>query len=98
MGPAVAIPTGTVIMIKVRIIASGGISTLGPGFQTLDRQIDFSVLISDDHDLHILTFGQVLANVTDIGIGNLRNMYHTYLIVIERDECAKIRDRLDLAL
>ena len=68
------------------------------GLQTLDGQIDLAVIGADDHDLHILTFGQMLANVADIGIGNLRNMYQTCLILRQRNKCAKIGDRLYLAI
>ena len=36
--------------------------------------------------------GQVLANVADIGIGHLRNMYHAGFILRQGDECTKICD------
>ena len=66
--------------------------TLGPCLQTLDRQIDLTAIDTDDHDLNILAFGQVLANVTDIKIGHFGNMYHAGMVFRKGNECAKICD------
>ena len=57
-----------------------GVFPLGLGLQTLDGQVDLAVFVSDDHDLHILTLGQMLTDITDIGIGNLRNMYQFWRV------------------
>ena len=59
---------------------TGCVLTLRLGFQTLDGQIDLAVLVANDHDLHILTLGQMLADIADIGVGHLGNMYQTGLI------------------
>ena len=50
------------------ILAGRCVFTLGLGLQTLDGQIDLAVFIADDHNLHILTFGQVRTDITDVGI------------------------------
>ena len=68
------------------------------GLQTLDGQVDLSVFGADDHNLHILTFGQMLTDVTDICVGDLRNMYHTGLVFRQRYKCAEIGDGFDFAL
>ena len=68
------------------------------GLQTLDGQIDLAVVRTDDHDLYILPFGQVLANIADVGVGHLRNMYHSGLIFRQGDERAKIGDGFDFSL
>ena len=38
--------------------------------RALDGKIGFSVFPADDHDLHVLTLGQMLANVVDVGVGD----------------------------
>ena len=68
------------------------------GLQALDGQVDFSVVGADDHDLHILTLGQMLADVTDICVGHLGNMYHAGLVFRQGDECAEVGDGFDFAL
>jgi len=68
---------------------------LGLGLQPLDGQVDLAIVCADDHHFHILTFGQVLADVADIGVGNLRNMYHAALVFRQGDERAKIGDGFD---
>ena len=71
--------------------------TLRLGLQPLHGQVDLAVLRADDHDLHILTFGQMLADVADIGVGHLRDMYHAGLVLRQGDECAEIGNGLDFA-
>ena len=97
LGIETGITASTVIGAEIAITALS-ILTLGFCLQTLDGQIDLAVFIADDHDLHILTLGQMLTDVADIGIGNLRNMYHAGLVFRQGDECAEICDRLYLAL
>ena len=71
--------------------------SLGLGLQTLDGQVDLSVFSADDHDLHILTLGQMLTDVTDVCIGYLGNMYHAGLVFRQGDECAEVGDGFDFA-
>ena len=78
-------------------IKSAGVP-LGFGLQTLDRQIDFSVLVANDHDLHILALCQVLPDITDIGVGDFGNMYHAGLVLRQGNESAKIGDGFDFPL
>ena len=80
------------------IIGPAGILSLGLGLQTLDGQVDLAVFIADDDHLHILALGQVLADIADIGIGYLGNMYHAGLILRQRDKCAEIGDGFYFAL
>ena len=98
----VATLTGSTVIIIVigaeAAIVSGRTFPLRLGLQTLDRQIDLAVIIGDDHDLHILTLGQMLADIADVGIGHLRNMYHAGLVLRQGDERTEIGDRLDLTL
>ena len=81
----------------------GGTEIVGPllslrlGLQPLDGQIDLRALYGDDDHLHILTLGQMLTDVADIGIGHLGDMYHAGLILRKCDKCAEIGDRLDFA-
>ena len=79
------------------IVGTAGILALGLGLQTLDGQVDLAVLGTDDYYLDLLTLGQVLADVTDIGVGHLGNMYQTGLVLRQGDECAEIGDGLDFA-
>ena len=92
------LPTGSTVAATEVVGPGGGIFTLGLGLQALDGQVDFAVFVADDHDLHILTLGQMLADVTDIGIGNLRNMYHAGLVFGQCDKCAEIGDGFYFAL
>ena len=80
------------------IIVPGSALSLGLGLQPLDGQIDLTVVIADNHDLHILAFGQVLADITDVSIGYLRNMHHAGLVFRQCHERAEIGDRLNFAL
>ena len=59
----------------------------------LDGKIQLSAFVADDHDPDILTFRQVLADVTDIGVCYFGDMYQTCLIVRQTDKCAEIGDR-----
>ena len=92
--------------IRLTSLVSGGglpaeaiaaIFTLGLGLQTLDGQVDLAVFCADDHDLDLLAFGQMLAKVADIGIGNLRDMYHAGLVIRQGDKRAEIGDGFDFA-
>ena len=67
------------------------------GLQPLDGQIDLAVFVADDNDLHILSLSQMGTDVADIGIGDLRDMYHTGLILRQGDECTKIGNGFDFA-
>ena len=96
LGRCVILPTGCVIAEIAAL--SGGVFALRLGLKTLDGQIDFATIQTDDHNLYILTFGQMLADIADIAAGYLRNMYHTGLVIIPRDKCAKIGDCFYLAL
>ena len=78
-------------------IVPGGCISLGLGLQTLDGKVDLAVFRADDHHLHILTLGQVLADIADIGIGYFGNMYKAGLILRQGNECAEIGDGLYLA-
>ena len=80
--------------LGTRTVAAG---SLGLGLQTLDGQIDLVALYANDHYLHILTFGQMLTDVTDIRIGHFGNMYHAGVIFRKRDERTEIGDRFYLA-
>ena len=61
-------------------------------------QIDLAVIQTDDHDLHILTFGQMVVNVVDVGMGDFRNMYHTGLIARQQNERAELGNGLYFTL
>ena len=69
--------------------------SLGLGLQTLDGQVDFAVFGADDHDLYILAFGQMLADIADICVGYLGNMYHAGLVFRQGDKCAEVGDGFD---
>ena len=71
---------------------------LGLGLQALDGQVDFPIFVANDHDLHILALGQVLPDITDIGIGHFRDMYHAGLVLRQGNESAKIGDGFDFPL
>ena len=91
LGRRIVLTTGCT---AAEIIAalSGGCFPLGLGFQPLDGQIDLAAIQADDHDFHFLTFGQMLADIADVGICHLRNMYHTGFVIFQGDKCAKIGD------
>ena len=74
------------------IAGSGLILSLGLGLQALNGQIDLAIFIADDHHLHILALGQMLADVADEGVGHLRNMYHAGLIFRQGHKGAEIGD------
>ena len=78
-------------------VIPGRIFPLGSGLQSLNRQIDLSVVCANNHHLHILPFGQMLPDIADISIGNLGNMYHSGLIFRQGYKCAKICDGLDFS-
>ena len=59
LGRRAILPTGSTTA-EIAAALSGGILTLGLGLQTLDGQIDLATIQADDHDFHILTFGQIL--------------------------------------
>ena len=88
---------GTIIALAEAALGPTGIFALGLGLQTFDGQVDLAVFIADDHHLHILTLGQMLADVADIGVGDLRNMYHAGLVLRQGNERAEIGDGLDFA-
>ncbi len=95
---AVAVEIAAVVL-SVEIGAAVGAGMLGPGLQALHGKVDLAGGIHrNDHDLHILPFGQVLTDIADIGIGNLGDMYHAGLVFGKRNKSAKIGDRLDFAL
>jgi hypothetical protein len=71
---------------------TGSILTGRTGFQPLYGEIYFISFYGKDHHFHILTFGKMLADVTDIGVRHLGNMYQTGLSLRQADECAKIGD------
>ena len=72
---------------------------LGAGLQTLHGKVDLACGIDgNDHDLDVLTLGQMLTDIADVGIGNLGDMYHAGLVFGKRNKSAKIGDRLDFAL
>ena len=79
-------------------IVPGGILTLRLGLQSLDRKIDLAVVGVYDHDLNILAFGQMLADITDEGVGYLGNMYQTGLVIGQCHKSTEICDGLYLAL
>ena len=85
-------------IIVAEIVGAGCIFPGLLGLQTLDGQIDLAVFIADNDDLHILTLSQMGADVADVGIGNLRNMYHAGLVFRQGDECAEIGDGLDFSV
>ena len=94
-----AFPAGRTVTAGAEIaLGTAGIFTLGLGLQTLDGQIDLAVFIADDHDLHILTLGQMGSDVADIGVGHLGNMYHAGLVLRQGHEGAEIGDGLDFSL
>ena len=75
-------PTGTIV---------GTIAELGcGGFQTLNGKIDFAAVYANDNNLDILTFRQVLANITNLCFGDLRDMYHAGLVLGQRNKCTEI--------
>ena len=95
----ISFPAGGIIAGGAEIALTGR-SSVFPGLlglQTLDGKVDFAVFVADDDNLHILTLGQVLTDVTDIGIGHFRDMYHTGLVLRQSDECSEIGDRLDFS-
>ena len=91
------LPAGSRIAAAEIVVGSGCILPGLTGLQALDGKVDLSVLISNDHNLHILALGQVLTDVADIGICHFGNMYHSRLVFRQRDECAEIGDCFDLA-
>ena len=89
--PGILIPTETAALLA----ALSGLS----GFQPLDGQIDLSGRIhSNEHDLDILSFGQVLTDIADIRIGNLRDTYHAGPVLWQCHESTEIGDRFYFAL
>ena len=90
--------TAVIAIFSAEIVVAGRTFPLRLGFQTLDGKIDLAIVCADYHDLYVLTFGQMLADIADVGIGYLRNMYHAGLVVIQCDECAEIGDCLYFAL
>jgi len=88
-----ALPAGC--PIAAEIIGSGAIVfALGLGLQSLDGQIDLAIVRTNDHDLYVLSLCQMLADVTDIGIRHLRNMYHTGLVLRQGYKRTEIGDGL----
>ena len=79
-----AVPTGRILANRL-------------GLQTLDGQVDLAVFIADDNDFDILTLSQMGADITDIGVSDFRDMYHTGLILRQGNECAKISNGLDFS-
>ena len=96
----ITLMTLVVALTEIAALAGGiltGLTRLA-GLQTLDGQVDLAVLIADDHNLHVLTLGQVLTDVADVGVGHFGNMYHAGLVIRQGDECAEIGDGLDFTL
>ena len=89
----------TLVLIAVAAaeFPTRGILSLGLGLQTLDGQVDLTVFRTNNHDLHILPLGQVLADVIDIGIGHFRDMYHAGLILGQSHKGSEIGDGLDFS-
>ena len=53
-----------------RAVLSGGLC-----FQPLDGEVNFAVVRIDDDNLYFLSFSQVSADIADVGVGYLRDMY-----------------------
>ena len=94
----VAVEAAAVIVAAEIGAVAAIVLSLGLGLQALDGQVDLAVLGADDHDLDILTLSQVLTDVTDIGIGNLGNMYHAGLVLRQGNKCTEVGDGLDFTL
>ena len=90
---AVTVLTGTVKALSGAVI----LGPLGCGLGPADGQIDLAVFQTDDHDLDVLTFLQMVMDIIDIGMGDLGDMYHTGLILRQRNERAEFGDGFDFA-
>ena len=57
----------------------------------LDGKIDLSSRVNgNDLHLDLLTNGEMLVDIADIGMGHFRDMYHTALVAGQGDKCAKL--------
>ena len=91
--------TGRAVLLGRAFPTRSRPATLGcTRFQTLNGKVDLAIFCIDDHYLHILTLDQMLPNVANIGIGNLRDMYKTRLILGQGNKCAEIGDRFYFSL
>ena len=94
---------------RSRILRSGGSGGIAlPGSEiacrlaggrkgALDGQIDLRAVDADDHDLHILPFGQEIMDIVDKCVRDFGDMYHAGLSLRQRDECAELGHALDFA-
>jgi hypothetical protein len=86
------------------LLAAGSLAVLGLTLtdglrlQTLDGQIDLSVFKADDLNLNLLTFGQVLADIADISVRHLRDMYQTGLVIRQGYKGTEVGDGFDSSL
>ena len=94
----VAVPVAGVAGIIVCPEIGAVVVPLGLRLQTLHGQIDFAVIQRNNHDLHILAFGQECTDIADVGVGYLGDMYHARLVFRQRNERAEVSDRFYLAL
>ena len=62
----IAIRAGTVKALLRTVVLRPGRCRLRPA----NRQINLAVIQTDDHNLYILTLGQMIMNVIDIGMGD----------------------------
>ena len=86
-----ALPVLTAVAAP-EIVGPAGVFPLGLGLQPLDGQVDLAVFAADNHDLYILTLGQMLADVADIGICYFGNMYHAGLVFGQGHKSTEIGD------
>ena len=80
----------TAVVIAVEIGAGG---TLGGRGDLLDRQVNAVGLVNaDDLDLDLLSLLQMLRDLADIGISDLRDVHQTGTTLRQRHESAKLSD------
>lgn len=95
IAPIASITAVAAIIPGAAIVAATG---TGRGIHgLLDGQINLALIHGNDFYLYILSDGEILVDITDVSVGDLRDMYHAGLIAGQGHKCAELCNASDFS-